>query len=429
MTSPSPPSRPGPAAEQVDTAEVRRFLGVVVSELNQDLMGISVAIQRRLADHIADLGAAHLDELMLASVQGNVENILHSLEHDISPERVEPPSAALEYSRRLAQRGVPVDALVRAYRLGQQRLLEMVFDRLARLPADPEVRNQVQQQLVARTFDYIDWMSQQVIRVYADEAQRWQHERDTQRSVGVARVLSGDLDDPVAAEALTGWRFDRPHLGLVAWAGEATGPVRRPDDLIRSLLARAGIDLPVLAVSQDRRTVWAWVAPGTEVGGAELTARLRSATPPAGISVAVGDVAGGISGFRESHAQASAAQRVGMLATTDRAVLAWSDPGLGPVALLCADPSAMRSWVASTLGPLAGAEEGCERLRTTLLEWLRSSESHVATAERLHLHRNSVKYRIARAKEMLPRPLADDRLSVELALAACEWLGGAALPA
>lgn len=33
----------------------------------------------------------------------------------------------MEYARRLAQHGVPVNALVRAYRLGQRRLNELVF--------------------------------------------------------------------------------------------------------------------------------------------------------------------------------------------------------------------------------------------------------------------------------------------------------------
>ena len=69
-------------------------------------------------------------ELLGASVEGNVDTVLHALRYDIAVERVEAPTAALEYARRLAQHGVPVNALVRAYRLGQRRMNELIFAEL-----------------------------------------------------------------------------------------------------------------------------------------------------------------------------------------------------------------------------------------------------------------------------------------------------------
>ena len=50
-----------------------------------------------------------------------------------------------------------------------------------------------------------------------------------------------------------------------------------------------------------------------------------------------------------------------------------------------------------------------------------------ATAERLTLHKNSVQYRVRKAEESLGRPIGEDRLSVELALLASQWLGAAVL--
>ena len=66
-------------------------------------------------------------DLLESSIEGNLENILDSLRHRIPVENIEPPSAAHEYARRLAQRGVPVNALLRAYRLGQQHVLEAAY--------------------------------------------------------------------------------------------------------------------------------------------------------------------------------------------------------------------------------------------------------------------------------------------------------------
>ena len=84
--------------------------------------GVGCHVRRYLEGQILDLrGDARILELLGNSVEGNVDTILHALRYDIAVERVEAPTAALEYARRLAQHGVPVNALVRAYRLGQRR--------------------------------------------------------------------------------------------------------------------------------------------------------------------------------------------------------------------------------------------------------------------------------------------------------------------
>ena len=46
-----------------------------------------------------------------------------------------------------------------------------------------------------------------------------------------------------------------------------------------------------------------------------------------------------------------------------------------------------------------------------------------AAAEELDLHFNSVKYRVGRAVARRGRPIAQDRLDVELALLVCHWYG------
>ena len=80
------------------------------------------------------------------------------------------------------------------------------------------------------------------------------------------------------------------------------------------------------------------------------------------------------------------------------------------------------------LGPLAAADSHHARLRETLLSFLALGSSYTAAADRL-LHRNSVRYRVARAEQVRGRPIRDDRFDVELALRACRWLGRAVLAA
>jgi DNA-binding PucR family transcriptional regulator len=108
-------------------------------------------------------------------------------------------------------------------------------------------------------------------------------------------------------------------------------------------------------------------------------------------------------------------------------VTAASDSGLSVAALLGDNADAAASWIGEVLGPLAAATESDERLRETLRVFLGAGSSFKAAAEELHLHVNSVKYRVRRAIERRGRPIADDRLDVEVALLLCHWFGGAVL--
>jgi len=73
--------------------------------------------------------------------------------------------------------------------------------------------------------------------------------------------------------------------------------------------------------------------------------------------------------------------------------------------------------------PLADDDDQHARLRDTLRVFLQENGSYKATAERLILHKNSVQYRVRKAAEALGHPVADNRLSVELALLASQWFG------
>jgi DNA-binding PucR family transcriptional regulator len=89
----------------------------------------------------------------------------------------------------------------------------------------------------------------------------------------------------------------------------------------------------------------------------------------------------------------------------------------------------LRAWVLASLAGLADEDEHHARLRETLLVFLQSGGSYKTTAERLMLHKNTVQYRIRKAKESLGRPMGENRYEVELALRASQWLGSSVLRA
>src|SRR5262245_2038271 len=150
--------------------DVSRYVAETADRLRDRLAEVSSGIQGSLEDHIPELrGDARVVELLGASVEGNVELLLHALRYDIPVERVEPPTPALEYARRLAQHGVPVNALVRAYRLGQRQMNEVVFAEVRALDVPESMRYTVIEAITRTLFEYIDWISQQVVSVYEDE--------------------------------------------------------------------------------------------------------------------------------------------------------------------------------------------------------------------------------------------------------------------
>ena len=79
------------------------------------------------------------------------------------------------------------------------------------------------------------------------------------------------------------------------------------------------------------------------------------------------------------------------------------------------------------LGPLSSDTDNDARLRETLRVFLRRGASYKAAADQLHLHSNSIKYRVQRAIDRRGRPIGDDRLDVEIALLVCQWFGRAVL--
>jgi hypothetical protein len=103
--------------------------------------------------------------------------------------------AALEYARRLAQRGIPANALVRAYRLGQQTLLDLILTDIRDSDLEPGLGLDVFERMTTVTFRYVDWISQQVVVAYEAERDRWLENQNSLRAVRMREVLeASDVD-------------------------------------------------------------------------------------------------------------------------------------------------------------------------------------------------------------------------------------------
>ena len=157
----------------------------------------------------------------------------------------------------------------------------------------------------------------------------------------------------------------------------------------------------------------------------DYPARLTRAFAAGEFRAAVGAPAAGPDGFRRSYLAARDAERIARQGLAGK-VTAYRDVDL--IALLTADPERAQWFVADHLGKLAAQDdETLSDLRATALCYLESGCSLVKTAAALHVHRNTVLYRLGSIERLLGRELVTDSLATHAALALVQRLGPALL--
>ena len=146
---------------------------------------VSAALVPRTAELAADIyhlivqeiPALHRDRRVLAlleaSVAENVSTMLHVLQHGIDLENVRAPAAAEEYARRLAQQGVPLAALLRAYRIGSARFEEWCLQELGRRTDSGSVVSATGMRIAGTLNSYIDGVSEELVSAYEAEKEKW----------------------------------------------------------------------------------------------------------------------------------------------------------------------------------------------------------------------------------------------------------------
>jgi hypothetical protein len=228
-----------------------------------------------------------------------------------------------------------------------------------------------------------------------------------------------------AAEATLGYRLRQYHVGPVCWVGGAVGAkdeITRLEQAIGHVAGKAGCPGDPVFLPRDESSAWAWLPLGIR----DTFDPAAAAGVDADVRFAFGDAAKGAAGFRLTHRQALAAQAVA-LATGSRAPRAVAFGQVAPIAMMLGSAELLRPWVLGTLAGLADDDEHQARLRETLLVFLQTGGSFKTTAEQLMLHKNTVQYRIRKAKESLGRPVGENLYEVELALQASRWLGSSVL--
>ena len=352
--------------------------------------------------------------LMVSSTSSNLVAIVDMLTHNIPIDRIVVPPAAGEYARRFAQHELSLEALLRAYRLGEHRFGQWALQRVARLPVDTATALAGIAELTERTNRYIDQVGEGLIDIYESERRRWDSRTGAARTAQLRVVLENDGLGAESAQDLIEVQLDGWHQAAIAWVDpDAPDPAPVFQSVSRILQEQTG-RAPTTVLADDR-TMWAWVSGPTSPNLDPI--RLRRALPAVGSPrIALGSPAPGLPGFRSTYREALRTCAVMHSAAADGRVVAFDDVAVA--ALLTDHPAEMAAWVRRVLGHLADDTDAARRLRDTVRVFLQTGGSYIEAAALLHMHKNTVHYRVRKAEDLRGRPLTEARLDVEVALLA-----------
>lgn len=400
-------------------------LARVASSVLPEADELAHALAETILAELPELGAdVRVRELFASTVLDNVVSVLRVVSGRSEDALPPAPPVALEFARRLAQQGVPITTLLRAYRLGQAAFQQQFIARVADERVSVAEMAEASMALSSVAFSFVDRVSEQVVAAYQVERDDWVRHRNASRRAKVQAVLAGKVVDPDDVVGALGFPVRTRHVGAVLWSAHDGGhgdPLARLERHAASLAEALGASArTALLVEPDASTVWAWITAGTVDAEALIAAWGDSAE---GVYAALGQPAEGIDGFRTTHRQALQAQTMALAAAPGHRRPVTASAQLGPLALVAAGVDGIRAWVQDVLGGLAADDENAARMRETIWAYLSSGSSLNTAAHELHLHKNTIQYRIRKAEEARGRPLSDGRMDVEVALLACRLLG------
>lgn len=357
--------------------------------------------------------------LAAAARRTNRANLLHWAAANVhDPGAPVPPNLGpepLAIARDLVRRGLNESAL-HTYRTGQNaawlRWMSIAFE----LTSDPDELRELLDVTARSISAFIDATVAGISAQMAAERDELTRGTHAERREVVALILDGAPIQPHNASRRLGYELEQTHRAGVIWSDAAESDLGALEGAAEALARAAGAQR-FLSVVASAATLWVWV-PGGAVPDLEQVRTEVRRTPF--VRMAVGSVGLGIEGFRRSHLDALTTQRMVARLGSEQRVVSFDDVRL--VSLVTRDAEGADQFVKHTLGALEAADP---ELRRSLLTFLNEGCNASLTAERLHTHRNTLLRRLARAEELLPRPLEQNRVQVAVALEVLRWRTGA----
>jgi hypothetical protein len=385
----SPLQRPRQALDPAVSAAIAPVLGTVADEITE-------AIANAIPEYRQPMGG-EFGRGVRTAIEETLRQFVEQLGRPAGGERPG-REVYIALGRGEFRAGRGLDALQGAYRVGARIAWRRISEAAIAAGLDP-----VTLALLAESiFAYIDEISAESVEGYASSQAASAGERSRERQGRVRALVAGELDAAEAQERARAADWPLPRR-LAAIASEHRDAERFATIAGEGAIA-ARVDGLVCALIADPQ------APGriTRLASA-LQGRLAALGPTAEWPLA-----------SESWARAAACVRLGREGVLPAVGLLIADEQLGALAIH-SDPALVRDLATARLRPLADLTPAASaRLEATLLQWLRQQGNVAAVAAELHVHPQTVRYRLARLRERFGEDLdqPDARFELELALRA-----------
>jgi PucR family transcriptional regulator, purine catabolism regulatory protein len=244
-------------------------------------------------------------------------------------------------------------------------------------------------------------------------------------------LLSGRYPSEEAVVARGRWMghdLTRPHLVLALQIDPDDAPERESGllqaaDLVRTELVRIA---PGAIVREQQGTLALAIpraTPPTREDAAELAEQIRerlaALLPDGRVTTGIGRYHPEVGGLAAAYREAEQALQIGRALLGGGRSVHFEDLGVQRLLFQLRDNPELASFYEDLLGKLQAHDEkhGAE-LVNTLEAFFECHGNHVRTAQRLHLHRNTLLYRLERARGVLGVELddAETRLALQVAL-------------
>jgi len=380
--------------------------------------GLVETIRRDNAGY-RESGAVSREDLW-RSCRDNVDRVLQLLVVAVERDEVAPVGghpddhhaydAARATGRRRAAQGLPLDDVLRSFRMGGRLIWDdLVAQAAGQEPGAALLDPARVRDLGTHLWAVVDETSAQVAAAYHAEerslvrahvqqrAELWEgllagRGRDPRFALEVARTL----DLPIEADLVVVVATDLdPAVAERALSPHASSWMRRTADVVG-----------VVALRDTVREV------------VDVLAGLT--TTPVGVSNPVAGLARVERAFGQATVALRSLQGSARAAEATGGVVAFDDRL--PEALLLGSPDVARRMIRRWLGPLLELPAAeAEVLLDTLTAWVAAGGSATRTAAAVPCHRNTVLNRVRRVAELVDLPLADDAVPLELDLALRAW--------
>lgn len=334
-----------------------------------------------------------------AGIRGGVEEALTQFADLISEPGLDRSGAERVYrglGRGEHRERRSLEALLSAYRLGAR----VSWRRVSEIAIAANVDRRTLALLAEAVFAYIDELSALSVEGYATEQSVAAGELERRRRRLAQALLGPDPDEDAIRAAAAGADWELPaSLAAVVW--REGGRRLRPR-------------LPETALVLERESSDAGVALLADPGAPGLRARLgrAAASNPVALGPSVKPLEAALSAERAAYLldliDSGAVGADGLVACEDH---------LGALAVHGA-PAVLGELARRRLAPLDQETPASnERLRRTLGSWLDHQGEVARVAAELHVHPQTVRYRLTRLRELFGDALEDPGARFELALA------------